>query len=201
MSTFYVLFTLCTSSFLSVCMKKEEPLTRMHTLQRPHGMQKDTDPFSRLNKQYVIVDFLLLCWVLSSAPLFLSLLTLPAQNGPTNRRRHHHPHPHALRARLFLTPKCLTLGLDMALPFMLVGMRRGHPGPVHSPPLLQVIAAATLPLSFSLCSTRLDPPHTSHSRAARTYRSSGPRPRPPRPWARHRPKELGVGRWRACWYR
>jgi hypothetical protein len=25
------------------------------------------DPVSRLNKQYVIVNFLLLCWVLSSA--------------------------------------------------------------------------------------------------------------------------------------
>ncbi|KAJ7314710.1 hypothetical protein DFH08DRAFT_894664, partial [Mycena albidolilacea] len=29
--------------------------------------QKDADPVSRLNKHYVIVNFLLLCWVLSSA--------------------------------------------------------------------------------------------------------------------------------------
>ncbi|KAJ7722855.1 hypothetical protein B0H14DRAFT_3520177 [Mycena olivaceomarginata] len=106
-NTFYMLSRLCFFSFRFV----------------PHGTQKDTDPVSRLKKQYVIVNFLLLFWVFSSAPLFLSILTLPAQNGPTNRRRQHHPHPHALRARLFITPKSLTLGLDMALPLALVGTR------------------------------------------------------------------------------
>ncbi|KAJ7511327.1 hypothetical protein B0H11DRAFT_1954730 [Mycena galericulata] len=30
-------------------------------------LQRDTDPVSRLNKQFVIVNFLLFCWVLSGA--------------------------------------------------------------------------------------------------------------------------------------
>ncbi|KAJ7464884.1 hypothetical protein B0H11DRAFT_2050223, partial [Mycena galericulata] len=33
----------------------------------PRTLQCDTDPVSRLNKQFVIVNFLLFCWVLSGA--------------------------------------------------------------------------------------------------------------------------------------
>ncbi|KAJ7850402.1 hypothetical protein B0H14DRAFT_2763609, partial [Mycena olivaceomarginata] len=69
----------------------------------PHTTQKDMDP------QYVIVNFLLLCWVLS-----IGLVPLTVDAGIT------HTLTHCARAS-FLTPKCLTLALDMALPFALVG--------------------------------------------------------------------------------
>ncbi|KAJ7894947.1 hypothetical protein B0H14DRAFT_2682249, partial [Mycena olivaceomarginata] len=74
----------------------------------PHTTQKDMDPVSRLNKQYVIVNFLLLCWVLS-----IGLVPLTVDAGIT------HTLIHCARAS-FPTSKCLTLALDMALPFALV---------------------------------------------------------------------------------
>ncbi|KAF8202691.1 hypothetical protein K438DRAFT_1965179 [Mycena galopus ATCC 62051] len=75
----------------------------------PHTTQRDADPVSRLNKQFVIVNFLLLCWVLS---IGLVPLTVRAGISPVLA--------HCAAARFF-TPQCLTLGLDMSLPFALVG--------------------------------------------------------------------------------
>ncbi|KAJ7464889.1 hypothetical protein B0H11DRAFT_2050237 [Mycena galericulata] len=74
----------------------------------PHTLQRDTDLVSRLNKQFVIVNFLLFCWV-------LSVCMLPLTVSP------HITHTLASCASShFLTPLCLTLGLDMTLPVALI---------------------------------------------------------------------------------
>ncbi|KAJ7264492.1 hypothetical protein B0H12DRAFT_1101949 [Mycena haematopus] len=77
-------------------------ITSTWSMRIPHTTQKDNDPVSRLNKQFVIINFLLLCWVLSGA--------------------NHTTISHCSTAR-FLSPKCLTVGLDMTLPFALIGTR------------------------------------------------------------------------------
>ncbi|KAJ7464111.1 hypothetical protein FB451DRAFT_1264662 [Mycena latifolia] len=71
----------------------------------PHTTQKDNDPVSRLNKQFVIINFLLLCWVLSVA---LVPLTVGAGIKPTISE---------CFVERFMSPKCVTIGLDMGLPF------------------------------------------------------------------------------------
>ncbi|KAJ7658885.1 hypothetical protein B0H17DRAFT_1096618 [Mycena rosella] len=74
----------------------------------PHTTQRDNDPVSRLNKQFVIVNFLLLCWVLSVGMI---PLTVGADIKPTLT--------HCFSTH-FMSPKCITLGLDAALPFALI---------------------------------------------------------------------------------
>ncbi|KAJ7077536.1 hypothetical protein B0H15DRAFT_955040 [Mycena belliarum] len=70
----------------------------------------DTDPaaMTRLNKNFVVVNFLLLCWVLS---VCMTPLTL----GPTISR----PLVACAAAR-FATPSCVVLGLDIGAPFALI---------------------------------------------------------------------------------
>jgi len=75
----------------------------------PHTTKKDNDPISRLNKQFVIINFLLLCWVLS-----IGLVPLTVSAGIIRTISH------CAEAR-FMSPKCLTIGLDMTLPFALIG--------------------------------------------------------------------------------
>ncbi|KAJ7192346.1 hypothetical protein GGX14DRAFT_578211 [Mycena pura] len=75
----------------------------------PHdGVGGAGDPVASLNKQFVIVNFLLLCWV-------LSVCLVPLTVGPELTH---------LIARCatehFVSPMCVTVGLDMALPFALI---------------------------------------------------------------------------------
>ncbi|KAJ7122251.1 hypothetical protein C8R44DRAFT_785891 [Mycena epipterygia] len=74
----------------------------------PSTMQRDNDPVSRLNKQFVIINFLLLCWVLSLAIVPLTVGAYITRDISDCVSVH------------FMTPKCLTLGLDMTLPFALI---------------------------------------------------------------------------------
>ncbi|KAJ6520983.1 hypothetical protein DFH09DRAFT_1373181 [Mycena vulgaris] len=74
----------------------------------PHTTQKDNDPVSRLNKQFVIINFLLLCWVLS-----VGMVPLTVGAGITRTLA-------VCLSDRFMTPKCATLGIDMALPFALI---------------------------------------------------------------------------------
>ncbi|KAJ7798518.1 hypothetical protein B0H13DRAFT_2155318 [Mycena leptocephala] len=74
----------------------------------PHTVQKDNDAVSRLNKQFVIINFLLLCWVLS-----VGMVPLTVSAGITRTL-------HSCAAITFMSPKCLTIGVDMALPFALI---------------------------------------------------------------------------------
>ncbi|KAJ7077538.1 hypothetical protein B0H15DRAFT_955042 [Mycena belliarum] len=70
----------------------------------------DTDPaaMTRLNKNFVVVNFLLLCWVLS---VCLAPLTLGTNVA----------HPLEACASLsFATPSCVVLGLDIGVPFALI---------------------------------------------------------------------------------
>ncbi|KAJ7053012.1 hypothetical protein C8F01DRAFT_1140033 [Mycena amicta] len=75
----------------------------------PHTTSKDNDPVSRLNKQFVIVNFLLLCWL-------LSIGLVPLTVGPGLR-----PLISSCAERAFFSPVCITLGLDMVIPFALIG--------------------------------------------------------------------------------
>ncbi|KAJ6626624.1 hypothetical protein B0H10DRAFT_1997895 [Mycena sp. CBHHK59/15] len=74
----------------------------------PHTTRKDSDPISRLNKQFVIINFLLLCWVLS-----VGMVPLTVGSGIT------HVISSCLSER-FMSPICVTIGIDMALPFALI---------------------------------------------------------------------------------
>ncbi|KAJ7152810.1 hypothetical protein C8R46DRAFT_1120335 [Mycena filopes] len=74
----------------------------------PRTMQKDNDAVSRLNKQFVIINFLLLCWVLS-----VGMIPLTVHSGIT-------PTIYGCAEARFMSPKCITLGLDMLLPFALI---------------------------------------------------------------------------------
>ncbi|KAJ6462264.1 hypothetical protein C8R47DRAFT_1158567 [Mycena vitilis] len=74
----------------------------------PHTTQKDNDPVNKLNKQFVIINFLLLCWILS-----VGLVPLTVGAGIT-----HALYPCA--AASFLSPKCVAVGLDIGLPFALI---------------------------------------------------------------------------------
>ncbi|KAJ7051031.1 hypothetical protein C8F01DRAFT_671019 [Mycena amicta] len=75
----------------------------------PQTTSKDNDPVSRLNKQFVIVNFLLLCWL-------LSIGLVPLTVGPGLR-----PLISSCAERAFFSPVCITLGLDMFIPFALIG--------------------------------------------------------------------------------
>ncbi|KAJ7739272.1 hypothetical protein DFH07DRAFT_840388 [Mycena maculata] len=75
----------------------------------PQTTARDTDAVSRLNKQFVIVNFLVFCWVLS-----VGMVPLTVHSRITNTLV-------PCAAARFLTPKCITLGLDMVLPFALIG--------------------------------------------------------------------------------
>ncbi|KAJ7036796.1 hypothetical protein C8F04DRAFT_1094427, partial [Mycena alexandri] len=74
----------------------------------PHTMQKDNDAVSRLNKQFVIINFLLLCWVLS-----IGMVPLTVNPGIKQTL-------YACAEARFMSPKCITLALDMSLPFALI---------------------------------------------------------------------------------
>ncbi|KAJ7615833.1 hypothetical protein FB45DRAFT_934760 [Roridomyces roridus] len=74
----------------------------------PHTTQRDTHAVSRLNKQFVVVNFLLFCWVLS---VFMVPLTVGPEIGHTLGR---------CAAQSFMTPMCLTLALDIGLPVALI---------------------------------------------------------------------------------
>ncbi|KAJ6535611.1 hypothetical protein B0H19DRAFT_1183823 [Mycena capillaripes] len=74
----------------------------------PHTTQKDNDAVSRLNKQFVIINFLLICWILS-----IGIVPLTVGAGITRTI-------YGCADMHFMSPKCVTLGLDMALPFALI---------------------------------------------------------------------------------
>ncbi|KAF7354300.1 hypothetical protein MVEN_01118300 [Mycena venus] len=74
----------------------------------PHATERDNDPLSRLNKQFVIINFLLLSWLLS-----VGLIPLTVDVGIMRTVSH-------CAEKHFMSPKCLTLGLDMTLPLALI---------------------------------------------------------------------------------
>ncbi|KAF7288401.1 hypothetical protein HMN09_01392600 [Mycena chlorophos] len=76
----------------------------------PYTLWRDNDPVSRLNKQFVIVNFLVLCWVLSIA---LVPLTVGPGVGLALAE---------CAGRMFFAPSCITLGLDVVIPFVLIGL-------------------------------------------------------------------------------
>nr|GAT57069.1 predicted protein [Mycena chlorophos] len=76
----------------------------------PYTLWRDSDPVSRLNKQFVIVNFLVLCWVLS---IVLAPLTVGPGVGVALRE---------CGSRAFFAPSCITLGLDVVIPFVLIGL-------------------------------------------------------------------------------
>ncbi|KAJ7288663.1 hypothetical protein C8J57DRAFT_1494941 [Mycena rebaudengoi] len=74
----------------------------------PRTTRSDNDVISRLNKQFVITNFLLLCWVLSVG---MAPLTVGSSISRTVS---------SCVSAGFMSPKCITLGLDMSLPFALI---------------------------------------------------------------------------------
>ncbi|KAF7292105.1 hypothetical protein MIND_01237200 [Mycena indigotica] len=74
----------------------------------PQTTSKDNDPVSRLNKQFVIANFLLLCWLLCVG-------LVPLTVGPGIA-----PLISSCAVRMFFSPACITLGLDMVIPFALI---------------------------------------------------------------------------------
>ncbi|KAJ7511334.1 hypothetical protein B0H11DRAFT_1954753 [Mycena galericulata] len=126
----------------------------------PHTLQRDTDLVSRLNKQFVIVNFLLFCWV-------LSVCMLPLTVSP------HITHTLASCASShFLTPLCLTLGLDMTLPVALIGTLAALSYTIYSTARTH---AQSLSLSFPASPFISLPPSSSSSSPS----PSAPAPAPP----------------------
>ncbi|KAJ7798517.1 hypothetical protein B0H13DRAFT_2167485 [Mycena leptocephala] len=80
----------------------------------PHTVQKDTDAGSRLNKQFFFINFLLLCWVLAvgMVPLTFGAGIMRTLHSCANVK--------------FTSTKCLTVGLDMAVPFALIATRASY---------------------------------------------------------------------------
>ncbi|KAF7299979.1 hypothetical protein MKEN_01320000 [Mycena kentingensis (nom. inval.)] len=74
----------------------------------PHTTQKESDPVARLNKQFVIVNFLLLCWLLAVG-------VVPLTVGPAVK-----PLLRSCSTALFASPTCITVGMDVVLPFGLI---------------------------------------------------------------------------------
>ncbi|KAJ7662534.1 hypothetical protein DFH06DRAFT_354814 [Mycena polygramma] len=122
----------------------------------PHTTQKDNDPVNRLNKQFVIINFLLLCWILS-----VGLVPLTVGAGIT-----HTLYPCA--AASFLSPKCLAVGLDMGLPFALIATRAS--------PLAYPFASTLADVFSSLPSSPLPPSFASSFRCHSCHPPSLPRP-------------------------
>ncbi|KAJ6492223.1 hypothetical protein C8R45DRAFT_990678 [Mycena sanguinolenta] len=149
--TFYMVYAVYEVSFMR---SRQRALTRRNCLSRiPHTTQKDNDPVSRLNKQFVIINFLLLCWVLS-----IGLVPLTVSSGIK------HTIAHCAEA-WFLSPRCLTIGLDMVLPFALIGTRAY---PVL--PSANIVSTCAflcffwMAFSFPLSSRRVLRPKHKHSR-------------------------------------
>ncbi|KAK7020385.1 hypothetical protein R3P38DRAFT_2968417 [Favolaschia claudopus] len=74
----------------------------------PDSNHRENDPLSRLNKEYVFVNFLAVCWTIS---LMLVPLTVESDITITLSK---------CARRRFLSPKCFVIGLDMTLPFALI---------------------------------------------------------------------------------
>ncbi|KAJ7511338.1 WD40-repeat-containing domain protein [Mycena galericulata] len=100
----------------------------------PRTLQCDTDPVSRLNKQFIIVNILLFCWVLS-----VSMLPLTVSPHITHTLA-------SCAVSHFLTPFCLTLGLDMTLPVALIATLAALSYTIYSTVPMDLPKLKSLPL-------------------------------------------------------